>query len=176
MNERSIQSSLLYSRKQIDSALHQLAGALNRYCEGGEWLVICILNGGLVFTGQLLPRLLFAVQQDFIRISRYQGGTSGGQLNWYARPETPLKGKRILLLDDIFDEGKTLKAVMEYCQQEGAEEVISSVLIEKRHDRKVKHFKPDFVGLTCPDAYVYGFGMDYNELYRNLPEIRMLTN
>lgn len=167
-------SEVLYKEEEISSALSDLAEKLNRHCAGKEWVGICVLNGGLVFTGHLFPRLSFDMRQDYVRVSRYQDNIEGKELSWRAQPETLLKEKNVLLFDDIFDEGKTLKAVMEYCKLQGAGEVVSVVLIEKNHGRKVENFRPDYVGLSCPDIYVYGFGMDYKGLYRNLPEIRMV--
>ena len=80
----------------------------------------------------------------------------------------------ISALDDIFDEGETLAALADYCLDKGAEEVVSAVLLEKQHDRKATDYVPDVIGLTCDDRYVFGFGMDCEGLWRNLPEIRAL--
>lgn len=168
-------SNILFHQEDIQVAIESLASQLNQYCAGQEWIAICVLNGGVIFSGQIIPLLSFNLRQDFLRVSRYGNDIRGGELAWYAKPENSLKGKNLLLLDDIFDEGVTLKAISEYCNNEGASQVISAVLLEKLHDRKVSDFKPEFIGLGCPDEYVYGFGMDYQGLYRNLPYIRKLA-
>ncbi|MCB1694056.1 MAG: hypoxanthine-guanine phosphoribosyltransferase, partial [Pseudomonadales bacterium] len=99
----------------------------------------------------------------------------GSALAWHARPEAGFAGRNVLLIDDIFDEGKTLAAVSGYFTAQGAHRVVTAVLLDKAHARKVEGFTPDVVGLSCPDEYVFGFGMDYEGKLRNLAEIRSLV-
>ncbi len=167
-------SRLLYSRSEIAAVIDRLASRVNERCAGHEWVILCVMNGGLIFCSELMQRLDILVRLDFVRISRYRETTSGGDLEWHARPQTDLEGKRVLLLDDIFDEGTTLAAIADYCREQGAAETVTAVLVEKQHDRKATDFRPDLIGLTCPDVYVFGCGMDYHGLWRNLPEIRQL--
>lgn len=167
-------SRVLYDRNDINSAIDGLACEVNERCREGEWVILCVMNGCLVFCAELMLRLDIPVRLDFVRISRYRESTTGGELEWRSRPETDLDGKRVLLLDDIFDEGYTLAAIAEFCRCEGATDILTAVLVEKLHDRKATAFRPDLVGLTCPDEYVFGFGMDYEGRWRNLPEIRIL--
>jgi len=169
-------SRVLYERERIARAIDDLAGKLNERCRHGEWVVLCVMNGGLVFSSELMLRLDVTVRLDFVRVFRYRDTTSGGRLEWRAKPETDLEGKQVLLLDDIFDEGSTLAAIEDFCRQQRTADLVTAVLVEKLHDRKAGDFKPDLVGLTCPDAYVFGFGMDYHGLWRNLPEIRQLSD
>lgn len=169
-------SHLVFDRNQIDRAIDEVANQLNERCDGDEWVILCVMNGGLMFCSEIMLRLKFPVRLDFVRVRRYRDTTTGGELEWLAKPETELQGKRILLLDDIFDEGPTLAAIADYCRDQGAADVVTAVLVEKRHDRKATSFRPDLIGLTCPDAYVFGFGMDYHGLWRNLPEIRELAD
>lgn len=169
-------SRLLYDREHIDAAIDAMVGALNERCGEGEWVILCVMNGGLIFASEVMLRLGFPVRLDFVRVSRYRDTTAGGDLDWRAVPETDLRDKQVLLLDDILDEGATLDAIADYCHRQGASDVVTAVLVEKLHDHKDTDFRPNLVGLTCPDAYVFGFGMDYHGLWRNLPEIRQLNS
>jgi hypoxanthine phosphoribosyltransferase len=169
------ESELVFDENTIQSTIDRLALAINDHCADREWLVLCVLNGGLMFTGEVLKRTTFTARLDSVRVTRYHETTSGSELMWHAAPQSDLDGRNILLLDDIFDEGKTLAAIVENLQSAGANEVFTAVLVEKEHDRKVDGFRPDLVGLICPDHYVFGFGMDCEGLYRNLPEIRRLN-
>ena len=156
-----------FSYAQISDALDTMAVVLNRRCAGTEWLVLCVMNGALMFTGELLRRLDFALKLDQIKVSRYLETTSGQSLQWQVKPSTELAGRRILLLDDIFDEGVTLATLKAFCESQGASEVLSAVLVEKRHGRRQTDYMPDVVGLVCPDRYIFGFGMDYEGYWRN---------
>ena len=136
--------------------------------------MLSVLSGGLVLTTDLMRRLNIPMELDFIRVSRYHNKTQGADLIWQLEPSVPLQAARVVLVDDIFDEGETLAALDAYCVSKGAKQVLSVVLVDKNHDRKVNQYKPDLVGLTCPDEYVFGYGMDYKGFFRNLPEIRCL--
>jgi len=168
-------SKVVFDQNEIDAAIGRIATELNARCVGAEWIVVCVLNGALIFTGELVRRLTFPLRLESIRVSRYHETTTGKDLKWHARTDIDLSGKRVLLVDDIFDEGKTLAAIAEDLKLQGASEVLSVVLLEKLHTRKVGDFRPDFVGLECSDAYVFGYGMDYEGQLRHLPEIRQLA-
>lgn len=170
------ESRVLIDRNSITDAIDAVATELNKRCGDDEWVILCVMNGGLIFCSEIMLRLDFPVRLDFVRVARYRDTTSGGELEWRAKPETKLKDKRLLLLDDIFDEGPTLAAIADYCREQGAADLVTAVLLEKLHDHKATSFRPDFIGLTCSDAYVFGFGMDYQGLWRNLPEIRVLSH
>lgn len=169
-------SRLVFDSARIMGAVDSLATRLNGYCtDDDEWTVLCVLNGALMFTGDLIRRLSFPVRLDAVRVTRYHETTAGSHLRWHAKPESDVAGKRILLVDDIFDEGETLAELARYLEGQGATDIVSVVLVEKIHDRKTTDFRPDFVGLECPDAYVFGYGMDFEGRFRNLPEIRELS-
>ena len=165
----------LYSNTEISRALDAMAATINVRCAQGEWLVICVLQGGLVMAGELLQRFNFLLKLDQIKVSRYAETTQGHDLQWHLKPGADLQGRQVLILDDIFDEGITLAALVDYCQNAGAEIVRSAVLVDKTHDRKRTEYRPDFIGLNCPDSYIFGFGMDYAGYWRNLPAIYCLT-
>jgi hypoxanthine phosphoribosyltransferase len=120
--------------------------------------------------GQLLPRLLFSLQLESIHATRYGGTTRGGELNWHARPRTSLHGRNILLVDDILDEGLTLRALVNYCHSEGAERVGTAVLVRKQRET-APAIEVDYYGLEVPDRYVFGCGMDLHDYHRQLPGI-----
>ncbi|MDS4039831.1 MAG: phosphoribosyltransferase family protein, partial [Candidatus Competibacter sp.] len=100
-----------------------------------------------------------------------RGGTRGGEMDWIAPPRPEVAGQVVLVVDDIFDEGDTLEAILAEVRRRGATAVYSAVLVDKRHDRKVSGLTVDFVGLEVPDRYVFGCGMDYKEYWRQLPAI-----
>lgn len=167
-------SELLFDEPSILAAVDHVAEYLNTVCQDGTWLILCVMNGGLVFTADLMKRLEFKVTLDFVQVSRYHNKTEGTELTWHAKPSTSLQGAQILLVDDIFDEGETMLALDQYCIANGAERVLSVVLLEKTHGREKVRFRPEIVGLKCPDKYVFGYGMDYEGYHRNLPEIYYL--
>lgn len=166
-------AELIYDARQIDQALDQLANKINTTVaqldtDDQPMLVICIMNGGLILTGQLLLRLNFLLQVDFIHATRYRNQTSGGELEWKVEPHQSIEGRSLLILDDILDEGYTLDAVVNYCKAKGAAHVIPAVLVEKQHDRRKSGISCECIGLSVEDRYVFGFGMDYKGYHRNL--------
>lgn len=164
----------LYSAAQVEEAARDLAGQIANHTQGRELLVLCVMNGGLVATALLLPHLPNPVRLDYIHATRYRDQIQGNSLRWQAEPSTELAGKTVLVVDDIFDEGYTLKTICAYCSQQGAREVCAAVLVNKLHDRKVESFTPNFMGLDVPDLYVFGSGMDYKGYLRNMPGIYAL--
>ncbi|WP_295921999.1 hypoxanthine-guanine phosphoribosyltransferase [uncultured Xanthomonas sp.] len=168
------QADLLVDRTRIDQAIAQMADAIAADYRGEIPVYLTIMHGALPFAGQLALELGSRgqdLQLDYLHATRYRGETVGGELVWKHRPATALYGRRVLLLDDILDEGLTLKAVREWCLEQGATDVRIAALTVKRHDRCVPGVSADYVGVEVPDRYVFGFGMDVNEALRNLPAI-----
>jgi hypoxanthine phosphoribosyltransferase len=156
----------------IARALDDLALRLAGDYAGRLPLLLCVMNGGLVFAGQLLTRLRFPLEIDYIHATRYGMATSGDAVQWLARPRIPLRGRDVLLLDDILDVGATLEAIREDCIAAGASSVRTAVLVEKRHERKVvPGLRADFSAMDVPDRFVFGYGMDYRGYWRNAPGI-----
>jgi hypoxanthine phosphoribosyltransferase len=168
-------SELLHDARAVSAAYDRMAAAITARLADREPVVLGLMLGGLIPTAALATRLAFPLRLDYLHATRYRGGTHGAELHWVARPAQPLAGRSVLLVDDILDEGVTLAAVVEACQRQGAREVLSSVLVQKRHTRKVAGIKADFIGLEVPDRYVFGCGMDWHERFRNLPELRALA-
>ncbi len=165
------QAECLCSPDAVNSALDRMAAEITGVLGERNPLVLCVMTGAVVVAGQLLTRLNFPLQLDYIHATRYGGGTRGGTIRWLARPQNPLSGRTVLVVDDILDEGHTLAAIMEHCREEGAAGIYLAALVEKRHGRKAPGLKADFVGLEVEDRYVFGFGMDYEGYLRNLPGI-----
>lgn len=160
----------LYDQSAVEAALDRMAEEITRELGDSDPLVITVMHGGLLPAGMLLARLRFPLQTDYLHATRYDGKMRGGSLRWVAKPSRPLSGRTVLLVDDIYDEGHTLAAIVRACQEEGARRVYSAVLLDKQHDRKAD-YRPDFIGLPVVDRYVFGMGMDYCEYLRNLPAI-----
>jgi hypoxanthine phosphoribosyltransferase len=166
----------LFTEKDIDAALSSLASEITeRYAESNP-LILCVMNGGMIPCGHLVTRFDFPLQLDYIHASRYRGQTSGSDLHWLAGPHVPLRDRVVIIVDDILDEGLTLKAIIDWCNNEGAREVSTAVLVEKLHERKHGVKQADFVGLQVEDRYVFGYGLDYHGYLRNVNGIYAVKN
>ena len=160
-------ADLLYSKEQVEESLDAMAADITKKLAGKNPILICIMTGGIVPTGMLLPRLNFPLQLDYVHATRYAGDTVGREITWLRSPHIPLEDRVVLVIDDILDKGITLSCIIEECQNKNATEVYSAVLVDKATAREsaVKH--ADFTGLTVPDRYVFGYGMDYKDYLRN---------
>ncbi len=162
---------LVFSNGEIISALNSLADKLNQQLKNEIPVVLCVMQGGLVFSGHLIPKLTCMLEVDYIHATRYNNATEGGLLKWKAYPVTNLSDRTVLILDDILDEGLTLKSIVEYCKAQGAAKIVSAVLLRKSHNRCIDVNITNNYALTVEDDYVFGFGMDYNGQYRQLDAI-----
>ncbi len=167
------QADLLVDRPTIDAAIAGIADAIARDYKGEVPVFLSIMNGALPFAGQLALELGARGQDaqfDYMQASRYHGET-GGELVWKHRPVSSLFGRRVLLVDDILDEGFTLQGVRDWCLEQGATDVRIAVLTVKQHDRCLDGVQADYAGVELPDRFVFGFGMDVDESLRSLPAI-----
>lgn len=165
-------SSCLYSTKDVEAALDRMATSIREVLQDKNPVILCVMIGGLVPLGNLLPRLDFPLEVDYVHATRYRGETSGGELHWKVRPSVNVKDRTILVVDDILDGGVTLAAIIHEIKAMGAQEVLSAVLVDKVHKRVEHGLKnADFVGLCVDDHYIFGYGMDYKEYLRNAPGI-----
>ncbi len=164
-------ADLLYDTIAVEAMLDDLADDISSKLENSSPLLLCVMTGGLLPAAGLFSRLKFPVQLDYLHATRYQGDTRGAELKWICEPSLPLKGRTVLVVDDILDEGLTLAAILDYCRQQGAKEVYSAVLVKKIHDRCAPGLEADFVGLKVEDRYVFGYGMDYHGYLRNVKGI-----
>lgn len=160
-------AKLLHSEVEVEAAINQMAIEISGQLQDLNPVLLCVMNGGLITTGKLATKLNFPLQMDYIHASRYRNKTSGADLQWLKRPSLDLSNRVVLVIDDIFDEGATLEGIVNYCQQLGAAQVLTAVLTDKQHDRKLTSLQADFVGLKIADAYVYGYGLDYKGHLRN---------
>jgi hypoxanthine phosphoribosyltransferase len=168
------EADCLYSKKQVQTAITEMAKAITTRLEATHPLVLCVLNGGIVFTGELLLQLQFPLEIDSIKAGRYQGDTRGSHMRWSLEPAIPIKGRTVLILDDILDEGITLAEITRYCRDAGAEEIFAAVLIDK-HIGRIKPCSADFIGLRTENRYLFGYGLDYKSHLRNWPGIYACT-
>ncbi len=170
------QSEVLFSEAEVTAAIQRLAADVSNVLADSAPLVLCVMSGATVFAGHLLPLLKFPLEFDYVQASRYHNRTTGGDdVVWKMSPGENVRGRTLLLLDDILDEGHTLAAVRKKCLEAGAARVMIAVLTEKETGRE-KPVKADFVGLKVPDRYVFGCGMDVYGWWRNLPAIHALKN
>ncbi len=164
------QADCLYDRAAVEAALDRMAQCITHDMAGGDVIVLCVMNGGLVAAGALLPRLDFLMRVDYMHASRYRERTTGDELHWRVEPHQSLAGKDVLIVDDILDEGHTLDAIIRFCKQQSPASVRAAVLVQKQHERGVRP-PLDYIGLSVPDRYVFGYGMDYKGYWRNAPGI-----
>jgi len=167
-------AKLIHSSEVVEASITRLSQEITLALKDSVPIAICVMGGGIVFAGQLLTKLAFPLEIDYVHASRYQNEIVGKALIWKALPKLDLTNRTVLLIDDILDEGITLKAIQEKCLSLGASKVLSAVLVEK----DLTHTKPiaaDFVGLQVPNCYVFGYGMDAYGWWRNLPAIYALT-
>ncbi len=169
-------SELIFDNQYISQAIDKLADKLNQQLHDEEPVILCVMQGGLIFSGHIIPRLQCMLEIDYIHATRYDNKTTGGEMAWKAYPVTPLKDRTVLILDDILDEGKTLQSIIQYCETQGATNILSAVLLKKNHNRCVSSKLTENIALTVEDKYVFGFGMDYDGKYRQLDSIYALKD
>ena len=142
---------------------------------GERAVFLTVMNGALMFAGQLALSIRTDLEFDYVHATRYRGETSGSELHWLREPVAEMTGRTVLLVDDILDEGETMAAIRDRILAMGAKRFLSAVLCEKQI-AKAKPLRPDFCGFEVPDRYVFGCGMDAKGYWRNLPSIRALTD
>jgi hypoxanthine phosphoribosyltransferase len=169
-NGVAARSERLVSGAEMEAALDRMAASISQVLADKDPLVLCVMTGGIIPVGRLLPRLGFQLRLDYVHATRYRGATRGAELEWLHYPAEAVRGQHVLVVDDILDEGFTLEAIVEACRKDGAASVHSAVLVEKNRPRTCA-CKADFVGVKVPDRYLYGYGLDYMAYFRNAPGI-----
>jgi hypoxanthine phosphoribosyltransferase len=164
------EADVICTAEQVQAAIDLLATDIGRTLANDNPLVLTVMGGGVVFAGQLLPRLRFPLECDYLHVTRYGAATAGGALTWVVEPRASVKGKVVLVLDDILDEGVTLAAIKARLLDQGAARCLVAVLTQKELGRP-KPIVADFIGLRLPNRYVFGCGMDVKGAWRNLPAI-----
>jgi hypoxanthine phosphoribosyltransferase len=163
-------AEIIHSAETVAQAVSRVAAEVTEKLGDTFPLLLCVMSGGVPFAGQLLTQLHFPLEFDYLHVTRYGQDTSGGALSWRSAPWTPVKGRTVLVLDDILDEGLTLAAIVERMMELGAKACYAAVATDKQNGKK-KPIKADFVALTVPDRFVFGYGMDVRGAWRNLPAI-----
>jgi hypoxanthine phosphoribosyltransferase len=167
------QAEEIVTAVDVSLAVRRMAAEIRVAMSGKHPLLLSVMGGAVVFTGQLVPLLHFPLELETIQVSRYGSGTSGGELIWKLAPRETCAGRTVLIVDDILDEGYTLAGIRDMVLKLGAREVYSAVFADKDIGR-AKPIKADFVGVTLPNRFVFGFGMDIDGAWRNLPNVYAL--
>lgn len=163
-------AELIVPADVLTSTIHGMAKAITAELSNQYPLVLSVMNGAIVFTGQILPLLNFPLDFDYLHVTRYNRALRGGSIRWETLPRIDLTGRVVLVLDDVLDEGLTLAAIRQRLMEAGAKAFYSAVLVDKLIDRE-KPVYADFVGISLPDRYIFGYGMDVHGIWRNLPAI-----
>jgi hypoxanthine phosphoribosyltransferase len=169
-------STLVATRAEVEAAIERMASEVNAHFGNSPVVLLIVMTGAVMPAAWLAPRLKMPLQMDFIHATRYDGDTEGGELRFRVPPRAELKGQDVLIVEDIFDVGLTLQAIVRYCHEQDAASVHSAVLVRKIHDRPTTGETPEFIGMEVEDKYVFGCGMDAYEYWRQLDEIRALKD
>lgn len=163
-------AELLFDADAVRLVIGRIGAEITERLKDRYPLVLAVMGGSVFFAGHLLPLLRFPLDFDYLHASRYGNATAGGEIAWRVEPRENVKGRTVLVLDDILDGGDTLAAIRERVLERGAAALFSAVLTDKDLGRS-KPIVPDFIGLKLPNRYVFGCGMDVGGAWRNLPAI-----
>lgn len=164
---------VLYNQQQINHRLDELATALTKRYHDQNPLVVSVLTGAMIFTSDMLKRLNFKLNLDLVDVSSYAGADSTGQVKLIQDLKSDVKGRSVIIMEDIIDTGHTLKYLVKLLKDRGAKDVAICALLDKPARREVA-VEGDYVGFTTPNEFLVGYGLDYNNLYRNLPYVGIL--
>lgn len=161
----------LYDAGALTTIYDRMAEQITQALGDADPVILCVMLGGLVPAAELIKRLTFAFEFDYLHATRYRGETAGGELVWKVSPETNLYDRHVLVIDDILDEGTTLESILNALDAQGAASVRTAILLTKQHDRRDAGLAADIAGAEVPDRYVFGAGMDYKGYFRQLPGV-----
>lgn len=171
------EADCLHDAQAVQDAYDRLAAAITAAYVGRNPLLLCVMIGGLVPAAEIMRRLAFPFELDYLHATRYRGATQGGGLVWKRQPDARrIERRDVLVIDDILDEGHTLVAIRQALQGFAPASLKVAVLTEKVHDRRAQQAHAEFIGLQVEDRYVFGCGMDYKEYWRQLPAIYAVKN
>lgn len=163
---------VLIPESDVNRKISEVAAQISQDYEGKEVHLICILKGGVFFTCELAKRLTIPASLDFMSVSSYGAGTqSSGVVKIIKDLDEPLEGKDVLIVEDIIDSGRTLAYLMEILEKRGPKSIRLCTLLDKPERRVKKQVKVDYTCFSIPDKFVVGYGLDYDQKYRNLPYI-----
>lgn len=164
---------VLLNESELTEGVSRLANTIDSQYQDRPLTVIAIMTGSLVLFADLIRRLSMPQRVGVIRASSYRGGTASGELRIDSEMMIDVASRDVLLVDDIFDTGKTLDRITNMLHEHGASTVRTAVLLRKRREHSVE-LRPDFVAFEIPDEFVVGYGLDYLDMYRNLPYLAVL--
>ena len=163
---------VLIPEEEVDAKIKEIGAMISKDYEGKEVHLICVLKGGVFFTCELAKRISVPVSLDFMSVSSYGSGTqSSGVVKIIKDLDEPLAGNHVLIVEDIIDSGRTLSYLVEILKQRGPADIKICTLLDKPSRRVKKEVVVDYTCFSIPDAFVVGFGLDYDQKYRNLPYI-----
>ena len=168
---------ILMSAEELDSTISRIAEEIDRDLAGqeGKTILVGILKGSIVFMADLMKKIKTPVEIDFMKVSSYVGTESSGRIEIKLDlNRSDISNATIIIIEDIIDSGRTLSYLTEYLRLNGAKNVKTCTLLDKPSRRTVE-FVPDYVGREIPDAFVIGYGLDYDEKYRTLPFVGILS-
>jgi len=162
----------LIDSDQLQAGYDRIAEQITEHMAELNPVIVCIMKGGMYAAVEITKRLSFPLELDYLHVTRYIGNvTRGGELVWQVSPDINLENRHVLLIDDILDEGKTLRAVLDAIQAQGAASIHTAMLLQKLHDRRLPGLQADFLGFEVEDRFVFGGGLDYKGHLRHLPAI-----
>lgn len=165
---------VLYSEKEIENIVNSLAKQIEKDYNGKEFVMVGLLKGSVVFMSDLMKKVGLDFSIDFMVASSYGSSTvSSGEVKIKKDMSMLVDGKDVLIIEDIIDTGNTLSFIAKYLKSKNANSVKICTLFDKP-ERRVIDIKPDYIGFTIPDKFIVGYGLDYNEKYRNLPYVGVL--
>ncbi len=162
---------VLISKEEVDTKIAKMAELINKDYEGKNIHMICVLKGGVFFMCELAKYITVPVSLDFMSVSSYGGATtSSGRIKIIKDLDETIEGKDVLVVEDIIDSGRTLNALLEMLKKRNPKSLKLCTLLDKP-DRRVVDVNVDYTGFSIPDEFVVGYGLDYDQKYRNLPYI-----
>jgi len=165
-----LSAELIHDAAVMEAAYTSITEQVSDILYDSSPLLLPIMMGGMYFCGQLMSRLDFPLELDYLHATRYRDKLQGDELHWPVLPSNKIAGRTVLLIDDILDQGITLSSIIERVKKAGAAEVLSAVMTRKQCHRE-DQVDVTFCGVDVPDRYVFGCGMDYKGYWRNLPAI-----
>jgi hypoxanthine phosphoribosyltransferase len=166
----------LFSKAKIDQRVAEMGRQISADFEGSEVIALCVLKGAVFFCADLVRNMNIDVAMDFIQISSYGNNKfSSGVVTILKEPQLDMKGKTVLIVEDIIDSGLSMREVFNYIESRGAARVKTATFLDKPKARKVP-FNADYIGFSIEPQFVVGYGLDFAEKYRNIPEVQVLSD
>lgn len=171
---KEVLSDIVYSQEQVQERIRELAAEINRQYEGKELVIICVLKGAFMFFSDLVKYITVRPRLDFVRIASYGNKTSSEERVYFTKDvELPLKDQHVLVVEDVVDTGRSMKFLYGQLAARGARSIKLCTLVDK-FERRAVDMQVDFAGFHLAEGFIVGYGLDYAERYRELPEIRIL--